>query len=109
MTKEIQKDKVPFAGHYSDSNNFIYELLQNAEDESADLAVFEYQDDKLIFYHNGTPFDEAGQEFQRTKKELVYSLGDNRKYYLCANHQHLTKFVIFFAKRRSIGSIFFVR
>ena len=42
MTRETHKYKVPLAGHYSDSNNFIYELLQNAEDESADLAVFEY-------------------------------------------------------------------
>lgn len=165
LTREPQKYEALLAGHYSDSNHFVYELLQNAEDESADLAVFEYYDDKLIFYHNGTPFDEAdvrgvssmlmgtkdrnsaqtigrfgmgfksvfkytyqpeiysdeeafrienyllpveietGWDFQRTKKELVYPLGDNRKYYPFANQQHLTKFVIPFAKRRNDGTI----
>lgn len=47
------------AGHYSDSNHFVYELLQNAEDERADKAVIEYYSDKLVFYHNEDPFDEA--------------------------------------------------
>ena len=36
----------------------MYELLQNAEDEHADRVVIEYYDDKLVFYHNGAPFDQ---------------------------------------------------
>ncbi len=58
MTEEPQKYELLLAGHYSDSNHFVYELLQNAEDEKADRAVIEYYSDKLIFYHNGEPFNE---------------------------------------------------
>ena len=58
MTEEPEKYEALLSGHYSDSNHFIYELLQNAEDEQATKVVFEYYDDKLIFYHNGLPFDE---------------------------------------------------
>lgn len=58
MTEEPQKYEALLAGHYSDSNHFVYELLQNAEDENADRVVIEYYKDKLIFYHNGEPFDE---------------------------------------------------
>ena len=46
------------AGHYSDNNHFIYELLQNAEDAKASTVVFEYHSDKIVFYHDGKPFDE---------------------------------------------------
>lgn len=59
LTREPQKYEALLAGHYSDSNHFIYELLQNAEDENATKVVFEYYKDKLVFYHNGEPFDEA--------------------------------------------------
>lgn len=49
---------------YSDEVHFIYELLQNADDESATYAKFELCDDKLLFWHNGDPFtiseDEEG-------------------------------------------------
>ena len=55
MTEEPEKYEALLSGHYSDSNHFIYELLQNAEDEQATKVVFEYYDDKLIFYHNGLP------------------------------------------------------
>ena len=58
LTSEPQKYEALLAGHYSESNHFVYELLQNAEDESADRVVVEYYDDKLVFYHNGDPFDE---------------------------------------------------
>lgn len=58
LTREPQKYEALLAGHYSESNHFVYELLQNAEDEQADRVVIEYYDDKLVFYHNGTPFDE---------------------------------------------------
>lgn len=58
LTREPQKHEALLAGHYSDSNHFVYELLQNAEDEGASKAVIEYYEDKLVFYHNGDPFDE---------------------------------------------------
>lgn len=59
MTEEPQKYEALLAGHYSDSNHFVYELLQNAEDEKASKVVIEYDKDRLVFYHNGDPFDEA--------------------------------------------------
>ena len=66
MTEDPQKYEALLAGHYSDSNHFVYELLQNAEDAfdvntgvSASKVVIEYYPDKLVFYHNGKPFDEA--------------------------------------------------
>ena len=58
LTREPQKHEALLAGHYSDSNHFVYELLQNAEDARASKAVIEYYEDKLVFYHNGNPFDE---------------------------------------------------
>ena len=58
LTREPQKYEALLAGHYSDSNHFVYELLQNAEDEHATKVVFEYYQDKLVFYHNGDSFDE---------------------------------------------------
>ena len=73
MTEDPQKYEALLAGHYSDSNHFVYELLQNAEDAfevneqgvfdpntcaHADKVVIEYYKDKLVFYHNGKPFDE---------------------------------------------------
>lgn len=66
LTRDPQKYEALLAGHYSDSNHFVYELLQNAEDAfdkssgvSASKVVIEYYSDKLVFYHNGKPFDEA--------------------------------------------------
>lgn len=58
LTREPQKYEALLAGHYSDSNHFVYELLQNAEDERATKVVFEYYTDKLVFYHNGYAFNE---------------------------------------------------
>lgn len=58
LTREPQKYEALLAGHYSDSNHFVYELLQNAEDEQASKVVIEYYEDRLVFYHNGEPFDE---------------------------------------------------
>ena len=66
LTRDPQKYEALLAGHYSDSNHFVYELLQNAEDAfdtktglDASKVVIEYYEDKLVFYHNGKPFDEA--------------------------------------------------
>lgn len=58
LTREPQKYEALLAGHYSDSNHFVYELLQNAEDERASIVVIECYKDKLVFYHNGDPFNE---------------------------------------------------
>lgn len=58
LTREPQKYEALLAGHYSDSNHFVYELLQNAEDEKATKVVIEFYKDQLVFYHNGAPFDE---------------------------------------------------
>lgn len=58
LTREPQKYEALLAGHYSDSNHFVYELLQNAEDEKATKVVFEYYKDRLVFYHNGDAFNE---------------------------------------------------
>lgn len=59
LTREPQKYEALLAGHYSDSNHFVYELLQNAEDARATRVVIEYHGDKLVFYHDGKPFDEG--------------------------------------------------
>ena len=66
LTRNPQKYEALLSGHYSDSNHFVYELLQNAEDAfdkgmgvSSSKVVIEYYPDKLVFYHNGKPFDEA--------------------------------------------------
>lgn len=59
LTDEPEKYEALLAGHYSDSNHFIYELLQNAEDAEATKVVIECYENKLIFYHNGIPFNEA--------------------------------------------------
>lgn len=58
MTEEPQKYEALLAGHYSDSNHFVYELLQNAEDARASRVFIEYYQDKLVFYHDGDPFNE---------------------------------------------------
>lgn len=47
-----------FVGHYSENNHFVYELLQNAEDAGASFITFVYQQECLVIYHNGRPFDE---------------------------------------------------
>ncbi|HBE44520.1 MAG TPA: hypothetical protein DDW17_03460 [Deltaproteobacteria bacterium] len=45
------------AGLYTDPSHFIYELLQNAEDEGAKEIRFELLKDRLDVYHNGKDFD----------------------------------------------------
>lgn len=59
MTENPGKYEALLAGHYSDSNHFVYELIQNAEDTKATRVVFEYHEDKIVFYHDGKPFNEA--------------------------------------------------
>ena len=57
LTDNPQKYEELLAGHYSESNHFVYELLQNAEDENASKVLIEYRNNRLVFYHNGDPFD----------------------------------------------------
>jgi len=45
------------AGLYTDPSHFIYELLQNAEDEGAKEINIELFNDGLDFYHDGKDFD----------------------------------------------------
>ena len=45
------------SGLYTDPSHFIYELLQNAEDEGAKEILFELFEDRLDVYHNGKDFD----------------------------------------------------
>jgi len=44
-------------GLYADPSHFIYELLQNAEDEGAKRIRFALFEDRLDVYHNGKDFD----------------------------------------------------
>lgn len=44
-------------GIYNDSSHFIYEILQNAEDEKAKKVRFELREDGLDIYHDGDLFD----------------------------------------------------
>ncbi len=41
---------------YADPSHFVFELLQNAEDQGATEASFNLTDDCLIFEHNGSGF-----------------------------------------------------
>ncbi len=41
---------------YADPVHFIFELIQNAEDQGAKLAQFSLRDDLIIFDHDGAPF-----------------------------------------------------
>lgn len=45
------------AGLYNDPSHFIYEILQNAEDEGAKEVRFELFEDGLDVYHNGKDFN----------------------------------------------------
>lgn len=47
---------------YPDAVHFVYELLQNAEDQGAKEAHFELFTDKLVFLHNGNPFTRSDVE-----------------------------------------------
>src|SRR5258708_3499260 len=44
---------------YPDPVHFVYELLQNAEDQGATEAQFVLSADSLVFRHNGNPFTRA--------------------------------------------------
>ncbi|NPV12314.1 MAG: DUF3883 domain-containing protein [Ignavibacteria bacterium] len=64
-------------GLYTDPSHFIYELLQNAEDEGAEEVRFKLFEDRLDFYHNGQEFDIADIEgitgigISKKKEDLI--------------------------------------
>ena len=66
------------AGLYTDPSHFIYELLQNAEDEGAKEIKFELFEDRLDVYHNGKDFDlqdidgVTGIGISKKKKDLNF-------------------------------------
>lgn len=165
LTREPQKHEALLAGHYSDSNHFVYELLQNAEDEKATKVVIEYYEDRLVFYHDGKPFDErdvrgvssmlmgtkdkndattigkfgmgfksvfkytyqpevysdeeafrienyllpveipGAWDYRCEKQKLSYVVSDGGRFVPFVSSEHLTKFVIPFAKKKDDGSI----
>jgi len=59
--KSSKENKFDFdsilAGSYDDPSHFIYEILQNAEDEGAKKVRFKLFENKLDVYHNGKDFD----------------------------------------------------
>lgn len=65
---------------YNDPSHFIYEILQNAEDTSAEYVRFELYKDKIDIYHNGRNFNIAdivsitGIGIS-TKKENINAIG----------------------------------
>lgn len=42
---------------YADPSHFIFELLQNAEDAGASSVHFTLEPDRIVFEHDGRPFD----------------------------------------------------
>lgn len=165
LTREPQKYEALLAGHYSDSNHFVYELLQNAEDARATRVVIEYYGDRLVFYHDGKPFDEGdvkgvssmlmgtkdkndastigkfgmgfksvfkytyqpevysdeeafrienyllpvempgAWDYQTEKQKLSYEVTEGGRFTPFVSSEHLTKFVIPFAKKKDDGSL----
>lgn len=59
---------------YPDKAHFIYELLQNAEDQQADEVFFEVQNDKFIFKHNGKKRD-----FNLEDIDSITNIGNSTK------------------------------
>jgi len=63
---------------YSKQSHFIFELLQNAEDEKANKIKISFDNEKLIFEHNGRPFDIEDIE-------AITSFGNNERKKLKSN------------------------
>src|SRR5713226_7107623 len=57
---------------YPDPVHFVYELLQNAEDQGASEAQFQLLATHLIFIHNGNPFS-------RQDVENITGIGNSNK------------------------------
>ena len=50
------KSEVTLSDMYSKDTHFIFELIQNAEDEKATIIEFKLEEDRLIFQHNSATF-----------------------------------------------------
>ncbi|MCP4368151.1 MAG: DUF3883 domain-containing protein [Deltaproteobacteria bacterium] len=68
------------AGLYNDPSHFVYEILQNAEDEGAKIVEFKLYDDRLDIFHDGEDFN--AQDIDAitgigisTKKDDVNTIG----------------------------------
>src|SRR6516164_4420268 len=57
---------------YADPAHFLYELLQNAEDQEATWVRFVLEPDRLVFTHGGKPFC-------RRDVELITGIGNSDK------------------------------
>lgn len=57
---------------YSKQSHFIFELLQNAEDEGASRVKISYNKEMFVFEHNGRPFDISDIE-------AITSFGNNER------------------------------
>ena len=57
---------------YADPTHFVYELLQNAEDQDATEVAFVVEEDRLTFHHNGLPFT-------RGDVESITGIGNSEK------------------------------
>ncbi len=57
---------------YADPAHFVFELLQNAEDQNATGVRFELEADRLVFTHDGDPFT-------RDNVESITGIGNSDK------------------------------
>lgn len=62
-----------------DPTNFIFELLQNADDVKATIVNYYFEDNRIIFTHNGTDFEEKQVEaicsIGETTKQIITQIG----------------------------------
>lgn len=63
---------------YAEPDHFVYELLQNAEDQEATEVTFELLKERLIFYHNGDPSG-MGNLFSRDDVRNITGIGNSSK------------------------------
>ena len=63
---------------YAEPDHFIYELLQNAEDQEATEVTFDLRKDSLVFSHNGAPFGQ-GNLFSPDDVKNITGIGNSNK------------------------------
>ena len=63
---------------YAEPDHFVYELLQNAEDQEATEVTFNLQNDCLIFCHNGDSSG-RGDLFSRDDVRNITGIGNSNK------------------------------
>ncbi len=67
------KSEVTLSDMYSKETHFIYELIQNAEDEKATIIEFKLEEDRLIFQHN------SEDKFSIKDIESITGIGSSTK------------------------------